>query len=376
MAFTQKLPEWNATGVEPSSVQKQTGFQPGMKPPAQWFNWHLNWSYLALKELQEKAAEKSYVDTEFETIKNDITQLQEDVQNADIPDASLTEKGKTQLSSATDSELEDRASTPKAVKAAYDRGSEGVTAAQTAQTIINNRDGYGTTTNSGNAYAVTLSPAPGAYVDGLRITIKINATNTGAVTININGLGAKSVLKSNGTAMTANSLRANSVYSLVYNGTAFILQGEGGEYGTAVAGDVRAGKSIGTDAGLVTGTLAERATTSITPSNAVQNFPAGIYPAFAVQAAPVPSMKVSSGFESISVPVSSTVAIPRVPGTKVSTEILISNYSRIVTYSSVAVDVENDWTVAGQGDATDFIFTATNRGTNSRSFTTSRRAGF
>ncbi|WP_128102778.1 tail fiber protein [Paenibacillus sp. DCT19] len=133
MAFTQQLPEWNAPGVEPSATQKQTGFQPGMKPPAQWFNWHLNWSYLALKELQEKAAEKTYVDTEFETIKNDITQLQEDVQNADIPDASLTEKGKTQLSSATDSELEDRASTPKAVKSAYDRGSAGVTAAGTAQ---------------------------------------------------------------------------------------------------------------------------------------------------------------------------------------------------------------------------------------------------
>jgi hypothetical protein len=38
----------------------------------------------------------------------------------DIPDASLTVKGKVQLSSATDSAAEDRAATPKAVKAAYD----------------------------------------------------------------------------------------------------------------------------------------------------------------------------------------------------------------------------------------------------------------
>lgn len=120
MAFTQKLPEWNATGVEPSETQKQTGFQPGVRPPAQWFNWHLNWSYLALKELQEKAAEKSYVDAELDTIQADIQQLQEDVQNADIPDASLTVKGKTQLSSATNSTSEDRAATPKAVKTAYD----------------------------------------------------------------------------------------------------------------------------------------------------------------------------------------------------------------------------------------------------------------
>lgn len=116
MAFTQKLPEWNAPGVEPSEAQKQTGFQPGMKPPAQWFNWHLNWSYLALKELQEKAAEKSYVDAQLETIQTDIQQLQEDVQNADIPDASLTVKGKVQLSNKIDGDSEELAPTEKALK--------------------------------------------------------------------------------------------------------------------------------------------------------------------------------------------------------------------------------------------------------------------
>lgn len=120
MAFTQKLPEWNAPGVEPSESQKQTGFQPGMKPPAQWFNWHLNWSYLALKELQEKAAEKSYVDTELGTIQADIQQLQEDIQNADIPDASLTVKGKVQLSDVVSSTDKTKAATPSAVKIAYD----------------------------------------------------------------------------------------------------------------------------------------------------------------------------------------------------------------------------------------------------------------
>ncbi|WP_336761720.1 phage tail protein [Paenibacillus sp. USHLN196] len=115
MAFTQKLPEWNATGVEPSETQKQTGFQPGVRPPAQWFNWHLNWSYLALKELQEKAAEKSYVDAELETIQTEIQQLQEDVQNADIPDASLTVKGKVQLSNKTNGTSESLAPTEKAL---------------------------------------------------------------------------------------------------------------------------------------------------------------------------------------------------------------------------------------------------------------------
>lgn len=139
--------------------------------------------------------------------------------------------------------------------------------------------GYGATTNSGNVYSVTLNPAPTALVAGLRATVRINSNNTGAVTINVNGLGARQVLKSNGGAMTANGLRSGSVYSLVYNGTAFILQGEGGEYGTAVAGDVRSSKTIGTDSGLVTGTLITRDSTPviITPNGSIQTLNPGIY---------------------------------------------------------------------------------------------------
>jgi hypothetical protein len=138
--------------------------------------------------------------------------------------------------------------------------------------------GYGATTNSGNAYSVTLNPAPAVLVAGLRATVRINAANTGAATINVNGLGVKPILKSNGNALASNALRANSVYSLVYNGTAFILQGEGGEYGTAVAGDVLAGKTIGTENGLVTGTIINRgAGGTVNPGSTAQTKLAGYY---------------------------------------------------------------------------------------------------
>ncbi|WP_340013386.1 phage tail protein [Paenibacillus sp. FSL K6-1318] len=204
--------------------------------------------------------------------REEVGTLLELVNELDIPDASLTQKGKVKLSNKTNGISESEAPTEKAL-------GEVMTAAQSAQGIINNRNGYGTTTNSGNAYLVTLTPAPTAYVDGLRITIKINVANTGAVTINVNGLGAKSVLKSNGSAIASNAFRVNSVYSLVYNGTNFILQGEGGEYGTAVAGDVRSTKTIGTDTGLLTGKLITRNTspTIIVPNGAAQNLNPGIY---------------------------------------------------------------------------------------------------
>lgn len=122
--------------------------------------------------------------------------------------------------------------------------------------------GYGATTNSANAYSVTLVPAPTALVAGLRATIRINAANTGAATLNVNGLGARNILKSNGTALTSGFLKVNSVYSVVYNGTAFILQGEGGEYGTAVASDVLVGKTIGTESGLISGAMPNRSAES------------------------------------------------------------------------------------------------------------------
>lgn len=188
-----------------------------------------------------------------------------------IDDASLTQKGIVQLSNSTKGIREDVAPTEKAL-------GDVMKATESAQSVINNRDGYGTTTNSGTAYSVTLSPAPTALVGGLRVTVMINVTNSGPITINVNGLGARNVYKSNGNSLTANSLRANSVYSLVYNGTAFILQGEGGEYGTAVAGDVLAGKTIGTEDGLVTGTIVNRgAGGTVTPGTTAQTKLAGYY---------------------------------------------------------------------------------------------------
>jgi hypothetical protein len=92
-----------------------------------------------------------------------------------------------------------------------------------------------TTTNSGNNYAVTLSPAPTAYVDQMGIVLKINADSTGAATINVNGLGAKPLTGTTGTAIT--DLKTNGIYTFRYNATTgnFIVQGEGGVSGQVLS---------------------------------------------------------------------------------------------------------------------------------------------
>ena len=138
--------------------------------------------------------------------------------------------------------------------------------------------GYAVATGSANTYAVTLNPAPTAYVDGMAVAVKINVDNTGASTLNVNGLGAKPIKKPNGNDVAAGNLKAGSVYTLRYNGTNFILQGEGGS-GDAQPGDVLSGKTFTNDAGEQVGTMPNRGNVSQTLTNQGQEYtiPAGYH---------------------------------------------------------------------------------------------------
>lgn len=121
---------------------------------------------------------------------------------------------------------------------------------------------YAVATGSANTYAVTLSPAPTAYVDGMAVCVKINVSSTGASTLNVNGLGAKAILDSLGNAITSGGLKAGVPYTLRYNGTNFIVQGKGGG-GDATADQVLSGKKVTVDSGPLTGTMANKASATI-----------------------------------------------------------------------------------------------------------------
>lgn len=78
----------------------------------------------------------------------------------------------------------------------------------------------GVTTNSVDAFSVTVSPAITAYTTGAMYMVKFNAANTTTTpTVNMNGLGAKTMVKRASTAMAANDILANGFYLLMYNGT-------------------------------------------------------------------------------------------------------------------------------------------------------------
>lgn len=116
---------------------------------------------------------------------------------------------------------------------------------------------YVVVTGSANAYIATLSPPATSYTDGMALAVKINVNNTGASTINVNALGSKSILDSRGNPMTSGKLKVNIVYTLRYNGTAFILQGEGGG-GNALVSELLFGKTATADSGDIVGTMPNR----------------------------------------------------------------------------------------------------------------------
>lgn len=115
---------------------------------------------------------------------------------------------------------------------------------------------YAVAGGGANVYTARINGVS-EYVEGMALSIKILAQNTGASTININGLGARSIIKANGGTVGSGNLKAGSIYTLRYNGTAFILQGEGGA-GNAVVSDVLSGKTFTNDSGELTGSMINR----------------------------------------------------------------------------------------------------------------------
>jgi hypothetical protein len=91
----------------------------------------------------------------------------------------------------------------------------------------------GTNTITGN-----LSPVITAYAAGQTFRFIAAGANTGATTININGLGAKAITKTGATPLEPGDIAAGAAVQIVYDGTQFqITSGAGGSSGNTFAQD-------------------------------------------------------------------------------------------------------------------------------------------
>lgn len=82
-----------------------------------------------------------------------------------------------------------------------------------------------TTAGTAPTYTGTASPVITGYAAGMRFRLKIHAGSAGAASINLNGLGAKSlkVYDASGTKQNPTSLPANLLTDIEYDGVDFIV---------------------------------------------------------------------------------------------------------------------------------------------------------
>jgi hypothetical protein len=100
------------------------------------------------------------------------------------------------------------------------------TAGTDSATVSQIQSAYGTflTVSGTNTITATVSPSLTAYSAGQMFGFVAVNTNTGATTINISGLGAKSIVTPLG-ALNANDIQSGYFYIIYYDGTSFQLLG-------------------------------------------------------------------------------------------------------------------------------------------------------
>ena len=98
-----------------------------------------------------------------------------------------------------------------------------------------------TSTGSGNAYAVASDAAGASLVNGMTITFIVDRANTGAATLNLDGLGAKPFRPKTATEFNSGDLLANQPVIAWYNSTSDEWIGFGSAY---VVSSTAAGVSL------------------------------------------------------------------------------------------------------------------------------------
>lgn len=93
----------------------------------------------------------------------------------------------------------------------------------------------GTAGGTANAVTLSLTPAITAYATGTVIRFVSAAANTGAVTVNVNGVGAVALNKGAGTTpLAAGDIPSGHIVTITYDGTRFVLVGVVSAYGATL----------------------------------------------------------------------------------------------------------------------------------------------
>ncbi|MEK7112866.1 MAG: right-handed parallel beta-helix repeat-containing protein, partial [Patescibacteria group bacterium] len=76
---------------------------------------------------------------------------------------------------------------------------------------------YGADAGSNDTYAITTKPVTRAYAIGQKFLFRANTANTGAATLNVDGLGAITIKKKSATDLANNDILAGQLVEVAYN---------------------------------------------------------------------------------------------------------------------------------------------------------------
>lgn len=82
---------------------------------------------------------------------------------------------------------------------------------------------YAADAGSNDTYVITLSPVPISYYTGQIFRFKANTVNTGAATLNVNSLGAKTIVKGISTTLADGDIAVGQFCTVQYDGANFVL---------------------------------------------------------------------------------------------------------------------------------------------------------
>jgi hypothetical protein len=83
---------------------------------------------------------------------------------------------------------------------------------------------YAADVGATDTYAITLSPVPAAYANGFMVNFKANTANTGTATLNVNGLGAITIVKAHDQTLATGDIEAGQIVQVVYDSVGPVFQ--------------------------------------------------------------------------------------------------------------------------------------------------------
>lgn len=87
---------------------------------------------------------------------------------------------------------------------------------------------YAADAQANDSYAITVVPAPASVEAGMVFHFKANTLNTGAATLDVNGLGAIAIVKNQNAPLVTGDIIAGEMVSVIFDGTNFQMISGGG----------------------------------------------------------------------------------------------------------------------------------------------------